>query len=139
MDNALKTFLNTGPLASNQRLEITADWLMKLRWVALAGQLITLMFVIEVLNISFEPAPLWIALALTATSNLVFTIWLKRRPAVSPTRVRPDAWHQIFLVLMLLDLLALSSLLFHSGGHTNPFSLFYFVNLALAGMNPRLS
>ena len=44
------------------------------------------------------------------------------------------SWNRVFTGLMLLDLIVLTSLLYFTGGHANPFSLFYFVNLALSGI-----
>jgi two-component system sensor histidine kinase RegB len=40
----------------------------------------------------------------------------------------------VALGLMLLDLATLTAMLYFSGGATNPFSLFYFVNLAVGGV-----
>ncbi len=46
--------------------------------------------------------------------------------------------HQgVALTLMLLDLLTLTAMLYFSGGANNPFSFFYFVNLAVGGVTIR--
>jgi two-component system sensor histidine kinase RegB len=42
--------------------------------------------------------------------------------------------HGVALALMLLDLVTLTTMLYFSGGAGNPFSLFYFVNLAVGGV-----
>ena len=42
--------------------------------------------------------------------------------------------HGVALALMLLDLLTLTAMLYFSGGAGNPFSFFYFVNLAVGGV-----
>jgi two-component system sensor histidine kinase RegB len=73
-----------------------------------------------------------VALAVTASTNLIFTLWLRRSDPSAPRSV--TTWHRVFLVLMLLDLVVLLCLLYYTGGHSNPFSIFYFVNLALSGM-----
>ncbi len=42
--------------------------------------------------------------------------------------------HGVALALMLLDLVTLTAMLYFSGGAGNPFSFFYFVNLAVGGV-----
>ncbi|MEM8680247.1 MAG: ATP-binding protein [Planctomycetota bacterium] len=115
------------------RFAINAQWLMKLRWVAVFGQLTTIVVVAAVLTIPVNLPPLFLALAITTITNGVFTAWLKRREAEG-TVVSAHTWHRVFMSLMVLDLFVLSLLLYFTGGHTNPFSLFYFVNLALSGI-----
>ncbi len=122
------------PSMPYERLIINANWLMKLRWVAVVGQLTTIGAVACCLRIPVRLAPLLVAVTVTSATNLVYTIWLRR---LARNRVRPlqtTHWYHVFTALMLLDLVVLFSLLYYTGGHANPFSLFYFVNLALAGM-----
>lgn len=45
-----------------------------------------------------------------------------------------ETQHSVALALMLLDLITLTFMLFLSGGTGNPFSFFYFVNLAVGGV-----
>ena len=121
------------PVIPNARLAINATWLMKLRWVAVVGQLTTIGVVAFGLHITVRLLPLLVALMVTTMTNLVFTIWLRRlRPGVDPPAT--SSWNRVFTGLMLLDLVVLTSLLYFTGGHANPFSLFYFVNLALSGI-----
>lgn len=113
---------------------INANWLMKLRWVAVAGQLATILFVTYGIKVQVQIAPLLCALAITSTSNLGFTVWLKAHDGKSQLCDQPSLWNSIFVTLMILDLGVLNFLLYFTGGHTNPFVLFYFVNLALSGI-----
>lgn len=134
ISNSTTTATATRDLPSN-RYAINADWLMKLRWVAVVGQLTTIVVVEFGLRIEVQLAPLFVALAVTVATNLVFTYWL-RRLGTGRHRDRLDrrVWHRVFLSLMLLDLVVLTLLLYFTGGHANPFSLFYFVNLTLSGI-----
>ena len=116
------------------RYAINAIWLMKLRWVAVVGQLTTIVVVTSALRIAVQLPPLLVALAVTTLTNLVFTFWLRRQREVTHHSPSPSGWHRVFLSLMLLDLVVLTLLLYFTGGHANPFSLFYFVNLALSGI-----
>ena len=52
-------------------------WLMKLRWVAIVGQLTTIAVVVLVLKIPVPLLPLLVAVAVTTFTNLIFTWWLR--------------------------------------------------------------
>ena len=75
----------------NPRMAINAIWLMKLRWVAVVGQLTTVGVVAFGLQISVRLAPLLVAVMVTTLTNLVYTIWLRRvtsRPNSAETSIR---------------------------------------------------
>lgn len=134
MSNATAAQNAPGDLPSS-RYAINADWLMKLRWVAVAGQLTTIIVVEFGLRITVQLTPLLVALGVTAATNSGFTFWLRRlRVERQSDLLERRVWHRVFLSLMLLDLVVLTLLLYFTGGHANPFSLFYFVNLALCGI-----
>ena len=116
-----------------ERLSINVAWLIKLRWVAAVGQLTTILVVQLVLGIEIALRPLLLAVGITALSNLVFDVWARQRRGDFETS-STSLWYGVIGSVMLLDLLVLTSLLYFTGGLTNPFSIFYFVNLALAGM-----
>ena len=63
----------------SNRFLLNASWLIKLRWVAVVGQLMTVAGVILLLNI---PIPmLWaiaVVITLTAVSNLFLAVWFSR-------------------------------------------------------------
>lgn len=117
------------PAAS--RLAVNAPWLVKLRWVAVVGQLATIAFVEWGLDVDLATAPLVACLAVTAATNAVLWWWV-RRQATSPAA--PRYAPLVIAGVMLLDLLVLTVMLYVTGGNTNPFVVFYFVNLALAGV-----
>ena len=120
--------------SSGDRLAINADWLMKLRWVAVVGQLLTILVVYFGIGIEVRLSPLLVALVITSLSNLGFTLWLRAGRDEPKFPENPASWNRVFATLMALDLVVLTSLLYFTGGHTNPFLLFYFVNLALSGI-----
>lgn len=117
----------------SKRFIVNASWLIKLRWVAAIGQLLTIATVVFVLQIQIPM--IWALLTIilvTAISNVVFSIlfahWVH-------SRQRPDLrWDQILGIVMVMDMLSLTALLFASGGPANPFSLFFFVNLCLSAV-----
>lgn len=116
------------------RLAINAAWLAQLRWVAVAGQLATIAAVNWGLGVDAPAWPLMALVAVTAVTNAGFAAWVRSRRAKPQDALRPRVWHMVLGGFMLLDLLVLSAMLSLTGGPTNPFVVFYFVNLALCGV-----
>lgn len=109
-------------------------WLLHLRWVAVAGQLCVILGVQWLLNI---PLPIWSLLALvafTAATNIVYSLWLKMLRRREPAGHANEPTYHLVALLMLVDLLTLTGMLWLSGSLQNPFALFYFVNIAVAGV-----
>ena len=117
----------------SKRFIVNASWLIKLRWVAAIGQMLTIATVVFLLKIQISM--IWALLTIilvTAFSNLIFSIlfayWFH-------SRLRPALpWDQILGIIMVMDMLSLTALLFASGGPANPFSLFFFVNVCLSAV-----
>lgn len=114
----------------SRRLAINAEWFGRLRWVAAVGQLVTIAFVAGPLGLVTPTAPLLLLVGVTLLSNALFVWWTATRDTPTP----PGTWHAVVGGLMLLDLLVLTAMLGLTGGPTNPFVMFYFVNLALSGV-----
>ena len=109
--------------ASDDRGDISLDWLIRLRWGAAAGQLLT----IGAAQALFGGLPLPRLLALVAVSiasNAVLA--LGRRRLADPRTLCGGA--------LTLDTLLLTGLLLASGGASNPFSVLYLVYIALAAV-----
>jgi len=104
--------------------KIGLAWLVRLRWLAIAGQLAIVGLAVLALRLSL-PLPLIAGLiSITAISNLGLTAWLRKS--------EPSA-HALVGVL-LLDVFTLTFLLLTAGGASNPFSVFYLVHVALASL-----
>lgn len=133
----------------------TSAWLLHLRSFAVAGQLLTILASRLLTNLQLPYLRLLALVALTAITNLVYAVWLSKRaersaetkPAFSSRVKRQeitgdtmnagdtfDLQHRVAFLLMILDLLTLTTMLYLSGGSGNPFSFFYFVNLAVGGV-----
>ena len=117
----------------SKRFIVNASWLIKLRWVAAIGQLLTIATVVFALGIQIPM--IWALLTIilvTGISNLLFSIllayWFNSRHRTSLP------WDQILGIIMVMDMLSLTALLFASGGPANPFSLFFFVNVSLCAV-----
>jgi two-component system sensor histidine kinase RegB len=115
------------------RLEVNASWLLRLRWVAVIGQLLTIAVARFLIRVELETIPLLLVVGFTAISNVAFAYWLRTHTRLPEQfRVRRDPW--VLAAVMGVDLLSLTTLLFLSGGPANPFTIFFFVNLALAAV-----
>jgi len=111
---------------------INASWLIKLRWVAVVGQVVTILVTICLFKIQL-PA-VWLpvlAITVTAGSNLVlmyrYSSWARKESGATPSDL-------VLGLVLLIDLFSLTVLLFASGGPNNPFSLFFFVNVSLSAL-----
>ena len=104
--------------------KIGLAWLVRLRWLAISGQLAIVGLTTLGLRVSL-PLPLIFGLVLvTALSNLLLVLWL---------RTTEPSSRALFGVLVL-DVLTLTGLLLCAGGPANPFSVFYLVHVALAAL-----
>lgn len=121
---------------------LNARWLVKLRWVAVVGQLITIAGAVFLFRI--EIPMVWamaIVILLTAASNIFLIIWFRhwkriddRLASNTNYRASPLPWNLILGLVLIMDMLSLTTLLFTSGGPNNPFCLFFFVNLSLCAL-----
>jgi two-component system sensor histidine kinase RegB len=112
------------------RVRINISWLLTLRWVAVLGQLITVVVVRYALGIELPISLLLLIIGFTAVTNTGFLIARGRRPGgwnLGTTR------RGLLLgSIMTVDMLMLTLMLYLSGGPFNPFVVFYLVNVALA-------
>ncbi|BAV63878.1 ATP-binding protein [Sphingobium cloacae] len=97
--------------------------LVQLRWIAIAGQVATILIVHFGMGIHLPIAPMLLIAALACAMNVASFAILRRRTDVA----RPE----LFLAL-LFDVLALTAQLYLSGGATNPFIGLYLLQVALA-------
>ncbi len=114
----------------SRRLAINAEWFGRLRSVAAIGQLVTIAFVAGPLGVDAPVLPLVLLVGVTLVSSALFW-WWQASHVTPPSRTE---WHTVLGGLMLLDLAVLTAMLALTGGPTNPFMFFYFVNLALSGV-----
>ena len=106
---------------------INVHWLIKLRWLAVLGQLVAVTAVRLLLD---EPLP-WAALgaliATAAASNIVLTARVR-------SRGEAGIHAGVLTAVIVLDVLLLTGMLALSGGRDNPFALFYIVHVVLAAV-----
>ncbi|MEJ7927912.1 ATP-binding protein [Sphingobium sp. AN641] len=99
--------------------------LVQLRWIAIAGQIATILIVHFAMGIAL-PLPAMLLLPGAAILvNIVTLAMLRRRPEIAPL--------ELFIAL-LFDVLSLSIQFYLSGGATNPFISLYLLQVALSAI-----
>ncbi|MEW6501706.1 MAG: ATP-binding protein [Thermodesulfobacteriota bacterium] len=100
-------------------------WLLRLRWGAVGCQLfligvVSLLFAIEI------PLPILFAIVgFEIASNMAFHLRLRQGAAVADST---------FALVLFLDIVMLTALLYYTGGPMNPFTLLYLVHITLAAI-----
>jgi two-component system sensor histidine kinase RegB len=111
------------PVAEPGRIKL--EWLVKLHWIAILGESAAIVGVQAAGLMSLPLLPLAALVGIAVAENLVLKAWLRRDPVVSDG---------LLAGVMLFDTAVLTGLLHLSGGHFNPFSTLYIVNVALAAV-----
>lgn len=101
--------------------EIVLQWLVRLRWLALAGQLAATGAAVVFLKIRLPLSGMGTIIAVTGLSNLILQVW---------TRRRVPGW--VVPAVLMLDVCLLTALLLCAGGKDNPFCVLYLVHVAMA-------
>ncbi len=96
-------------------------WLIRLRWIAVIGVFLIVLFTTQGLGFSLPVFPLYAVTAALFAYNAAFFILVTRFEKKSPAFINKIANAQISL-----DLLSLTALIHFSGGIENPF-IFYFI------------
>src|SRR5918911_441444 len=95
---------------------VRLDTILRLRWLAVLGQLAAVFIVSQGLNFEFAVVPCLVIIALSAMINLVV------QSIFDPMRRLEPMWAAALLALNIVELAAL---LFLTGGLQNPFSFLF--------------
>ena len=107
--------------------EIVLTWLVRLRWLAAAGQVLATTAAHWLFGLGLAVVPIACLIGLTIASNLLLA-QLMRSGLTRGPRLR--TW--LVPVVIVLDVLLLTALLYFSGGAANPFSILYIVHVVMA-------
>ncbi len=99
--------------------------LIQLRWIAVAGQIATIVFVALVFHIELPFAPMAIVVLGLVALNVASLLWLRSGRGVGDSGL---------LLVLLLDVIGLTAQLYLSGGATNPFVFLYLLQVTLAAV-----
>ena len=114
------------PLTSvESAARINLRWIVRLRWGAVAGQVITILLARQLVRTPLPLFPLLAVCGALALANVGVQIWLDRggRPTDRACALN-----------LLADISALTALLGLSGGRENPFSLLYLVHITIGAV-----
>lgn len=100
-------------------------WLVRMRWVAVLGQLFAVALARWAFGLAIPLGPLLAIVAFTAASNAALA-WAMRRVA--------ERASALAAVAIALDVVLLTTLLGLTGGPANPFSVLYLVHVSLAAL-----
>lgn len=112
------------PVATAPRAAVGLPWLTRLRWGAVAGQLVTVLAARFALGLEIPLVPLVALVGVTVATNLAAMTWLRRRGGAD----------LLAGGLLALDTLLLTAMLHLTGGPLNPFSVLYLVHITLAAV-----
>jgi two-component system sensor histidine kinase RegB len=127
-----KIYPSTISPANEATANIAFSWLLHLRWGAVLCQAILIFIAYSYLEIALPIIFVSIIILFEAASNLFFTFLTRRAQAI------PE-W---FLgLVMFLDIILLTALLYYTGGPMNPFTFLYLVHIVIGSilMRPYLS
>ena len=99
--------------------------LMLLRWIAVAGQLLAIVVVHAGMGIPLPLLPMLLVLAGLCLFNLLGPAYWRRQPRVTDRHL---------LLALLVDVGALTALLYLAGGIANPFVFLYVLQVVLAAV-----
>ena len=114
------------PLTSvESAARINLRWIVRLRWGAVAGQVITILLARQLVRTPLPLFPLLVVCGALALANVGVQVWLDRggRPTDRACALN-----------LLADISALTALLGLSGGRENPFSLLYLVHITIGAV-----
>lgn len=119
------------------QLSRSASWrnvllLKQLRWIAVSGQLATIVAVTQLLDAHLPLVPLLLAPLLLMVVNICTSSILRRHDEFSQGAL---------FVALLIDVSALCWQLYHSGGTTNPFTFLFLLQIVIGAviLEPRWS
>jgi two-component system sensor histidine kinase RegB len=107
-----------------QETQIVLRWLVRLRWLAAAGQTLATLVAVFILKLKLPLAAIESIVLLTLASNIVLHFWTTRQAPAAPPWLVPS--------ILILDVCLLTALLICGGGPSNPFSALYLVHVAMA-------
>jgi two-component system sensor histidine kinase RegB len=106
---------------TSNRPEIVLDWLVRLRWLAVIGQLGATTVSTLLLDLELPLPVIAVLVGITLASN--GALILLRRFGRTPEWMLPT--------VVLFDVLMLSTVLFFTGGTKNPFAILFIVHVAV--------
>lgn len=117
--------MDNGTIMIHPGFGISLTWLLRLRWITVIGQTAAILVAKRLLPDELTAWPLLGLVAFGALSNVALMLRLRKAEPVGPAL--PG-------LILGLDVLLLTGLLYGSGGAANPFTAIYLVHITLAAV-----
>jgi signal transduction histidine kinase len=113
----------------NTRLIKQTYWLIKLRWIAIAGVCLATFFAHNIMGVKVSDVPLYCVAAALVLENIISLLLLKR---IIRTGAGNVSIKRIIKFQITADLVALTILLHYSGGIENPIIIYFVFHMIIA-------
>ncbi|MDD5326641.1 MAG: HAMP domain-containing sensor histidine kinase [Phycisphaerae bacterium] len=113
------------------RLIGQAYWLIKLRWIAIAGICLATFFAGNVAGVSVEDVPLYCIAAALVLENIISLLLLRYITGINTVDA---SIRKIINFQITTDLIALTILLHYSGGIENPIIIYFVFHMIIASI-----
>ena len=110
-----------------------AYWLIKLRWIAIAGTFATIFVAGNILHLAIRSVALYCVVAMLILENIISLLLLRRLLKSKTARILTSVG-KIIHFQICIDLLLLTALLHYSGGIENPFIVYFVFHMAIASI-----
>lgn len=121
------------PVSHNARLIRRAYWLIRLRWIAIAGAFIVIFIADNAFEVSLHSTGLYCVAAMLVVENFISLLLLKRLLKTKKVKIFTSI-NRIIHFQITVDLLMLTSMLHYSGGIENPFIIYFVFHMAIASI-----
>jgi len=120
-------------VSHNARLVRRAYWLIKLRWVAIAGTCCVIFIASDILHLSVQRTALYCSTAILILENIISLLLLKRLLKRGISKIFTSI-RRIIHFQICVDLMILTILLHYSGGVENLFIVYFVFHIAIASI-----
>ncbi len=121
----MKGLFSHADIGTRDRLDIHLQWLLRLRWLSVAGQILVILIFTTYYDFILPLGFLAGCVAITAATNAATQVFRSKLSSHSIT---------VIAALLILDTAVLTSMLHQTGGAHNPFSSLYLLHITLAAI-----
>lgn len=110
------------------------NWLIRLRWLAVSGAVLTVWVASKPLSVITQPFPLYVIAISIAFYNTIFLLYAKRMHPLREGTGSIKAANTFANIQISVDLAALTLLIHFSGGVENPFMFYFIFHMIIASI-----
>ena len=126
--------LSTESSLTSEVIAEREHWLIRMRWLAVAGMFGITSFARWGLGVGLAVTPIFALAALVAGYNGLLWLWLRRRDRLGPGQAPQGDLRIMTNIQISMDLLVLTLVLHFSGGVTNPLAAFMVFHMVISSI-----